>query len=579
MFQKAFKTLQDSLNTGISGISSMVSNLTSQKESSKSSSKIRIKDKEYFEDHLIAEGGYGYIYQITSIQTKQKFALKIINYSSKSHLSQIKNEIALWSKVSKDKNIVRLYDYEITDKTVYIIMELCEQGTLLQYIKQFKEPISETEALSILYQIISGIYKLHSQQPPIAHRDIKIENILKRDSTFKLCDFGSASTDVLDPSNANDDYKDNQFALYEKVCTFNYRPPEMVDKYTEYVVNEKVDIWQLGCLFYAMIFKAHPFQDAEKLTIISAEYRINSVVARYYSEKMIDLIRWMLTPNPQLRPSCEELMNVLVGWDDVKEIELCEEVMALKRKQMNGKGMDNKNKGVGMLSEEEMKKMQKKIKEKEKNKKSKHKEGNQNNGDLLDFGFGDEQSGFNNNQHNNNNQYNNSNTNKQEQQTDLLDFGFINNSSSNNSNQQNNIQQQSQQHSNNDLLDFGFEQSNSNTNNSKNNQNSQNNNGGWMFEFMGGAQNTMNNNNNQQQQKAQTSNDFFFFEQQPQNNNNNNHQVKEVKSNNNTNSNNFFDNFVGFQVDNNKLNTGVQSSYKQEQKSSSNNQDILSFFQ
>ena len=418
MFQKAFKTLQDSLNTGISGISSMVSNLTSQKESSKSSSKIRIKDKEYFEDHLIAEGGYGYIYQITSIQTKQKFALKIINYSSKAHLSQIKNEIALWSKVSKDKNIVRLYDYEITDKTVYIIMELCEQGTLLQYIKQFKEPISETEALSILYQIISGIYKLHSQQPPIAHRDIKIENILKRDSTFKLCDFGSASTDVLDPSNANDDYKDNQFALYEKVCTFNYRPPEMVDKYTEYVVNEKVDIWQLGCLFYAMIFKVHPFQDAEKLTIISAEYRINSVVARYYSEKMIDLIRWMLTPNPQLRPSCEELMNVLVGWDDVKEIELCEEVMALKRKQMNGKGIDNKNKGVGMLSEEEMKKMQKKIKEKEKNKKSKHKEGNQNNGDLLDFGFGDEQSGFNNNQHNNN-QYNNNSKQQLQQEIQL----------------------------------------------------------------------------------------------------------------------------------------------------------------
>lgn len=41
---------------------------------------------------------------------------------------------------------------------------------------------------------------MHSQVPPIIHRDLKIENLLiSGDSTIKLCDFGSATADIYCP--------------------------------------------------------------------------------------------------------------------------------------------------------------------------------------------------------------------------------------------------------------------------------------------------------------------------------------------------------------------------------------------
>ncbi len=37
----------------------------------------------------------------------------------------------------------------------------------------------------------------------IAHRDLKVENVLCHDSKFKLADFGSASQEVLDYQTAS----------------------------------------------------------------------------------------------------------------------------------------------------------------------------------------------------------------------------------------------------------------------------------------------------------------------------------------------------------------------------------------
>lgn len=69
----------------------------------------------------------------------------------------------------------------------------------------------------------------------------KVENILLADSGhYVLCDFGSATGKVLNPSvqgaaTVEEDIK--------KYTTLSYRAPEMVDMYCGKPITTKADIW------------------------------------------------------------------------------------------------------------------------------------------------------------------------------------------------------------------------------------------------------------------------------------------------------------------------------------------------
>jgi serine/threonine protein kinase len=45
--------------------------------------------------------------------------------------------------------------------------------------------------------------------------------------------------------------------------------PEMVDLYSNDPVDERVDVWALGCLLYTLCFFVHPFGTAGNLGILA----------------------------------------------------------------------------------------------------------------------------------------------------------------------------------------------------------------------------------------------------------------------------------------------------------------------
>lgn len=72
-----------------------------------------------------------------------------------------------------------------------IVCSLCRGGfTLIDMIEQCKGEIPEHVVLTIMDDICNGVAHMHSLG--IAHRDLKVENILLSEHKFKVADFGSA---------------------------------------------------------------------------------------------------------------------------------------------------------------------------------------------------------------------------------------------------------------------------------------------------------------------------------------------------------------------------------------------------
>jgi len=169
-------------------------------------------------------------------------------------------------------------------------------------------------------------------KPPIFHRDLKVENVLLENKNFKICDFGSATSEVFDPSKLGKEDQANKFEKYEKYTTLIYRPPELVEPLLKYKINEKMDIWMLGCIMYSLAYCKHPFWDCQKLAILNAYYRFPE--KPQFSEKLQDLIRLLLTPNPNIRPSIFEVEQLLTQYDNLQKIPLNVILSRMKLRQL-----------------------------------------------------------------------------------------------------------------------------------------------------------------------------------------------------------------------------------------------------
>ncbi|KAL1469165.1 hypothetical protein MTO96_004882 [Rhipicephalus appendiculatus] len=279
---------------------------------------------------VLAEGGFGFVFAAQDLSSNKEYALKRMFAGDEEASRSILQEVNVLKKLSGHPNVIDFIAAAAIEKgqsghgkSEYLLLtELCPGGPLVDILQQRTTNLSLTQVLQIFYQTCSAVRHMHSQSPPIIHRDLKIENLLlSSKGTIKLCDFGSSTTKSYKPDSY---WTAIQRSLVEdemcKNTTPMYRPPEVLDTYNNYPINEAMDIWALGCVLFLLCFREHPFPDSSKLRILNANYSIPPGNTNF--DILHDLIRGMLQVNPTSRPTIIDVVERLQEMGEAKNVQL-----------------------------------------------------------------------------------------------------------------------------------------------------------------------------------------------------------------------------------------------------------------
>ncbi|XP_069496117.1 serine/threonine-protein kinase Nek3 isoform X4 [Ambystoma mexicanum] len=243
----------------------------------------------------IGEGSFGRALLVQQESSHHKYVMKEVRLpKSPDGIRNSRQEAILLAKM-RHPNIVAFKE-SFEDGHLYIVMEYCDGGDLLQAIKQQKgNRFPEHMILQWFVQLCRGVKHIHDKR--VLHRDIKSKNIfLTQHGHVKLGDFGSARLLISAKANA---------------CTYvgtpYYVPPEIWEN-TPY--NNKSDIWSLGCVLYELCTLKHPFQaNSWKNLIRKICQGSYSPLPSQYSYELHYLLKQMFKRSPKDRPSASTILS------------------------------------------------------------------------------------------------------------------------------------------------------------------------------------------------------------------------------------------------------------------------------
>ncbi|NXJ97557.1 NEK3 kinase, partial [Corythaixoides concolor] len=251
--------------------------------------------EEYEVLKILGEGSFGRALLVHHRISDQKYAMKEIRLPmSSSAVEDSRKEAVLLAKM-RHPNIVAYKESFEADGHLYIVMEYCDDGDLMQKIKlQRGKLFPEDTILQWFVQMCLGVKHIHDKR--VLHRDIKSKNVfLTQNGKVKLGDFGSARLLAHPVSYA---------------CTYvgtpYYVPPEIWESMP---YNNKSDIWSLGCILYELCTLRHPFQaNSWKHLILKICKGSYIPLPSHYSYELHYLIKQMFKRNPKNRPSASTIL-------------------------------------------------------------------------------------------------------------------------------------------------------------------------------------------------------------------------------------------------------------------------------
>ncbi|KAL6069422.1 hypothetical protein STEG23_027930 [Scotinomys teguina] len=257
-------------------------------------------EKHYEIGRVIGDGNFAVVKECKHRETKQAYAMKIIDKSKlKGKEDIVDSEILIIQSLSHP-NIVKLHEVYETEAEIYLIMEYVQGGDLFDaIIESVKFP--EPDAALMITDLCKALVHMHDKK--IVHRDLKPENLLvqqneDKSTTLKLADFGLAKH-VVRP-------------IFTVCGTPTYVAPEIL---SEKGYGLEVDMWAAGVILYILLCGFPPFRSPERdqdelFNIIQlGQFEFLAPYWDNISDAAKDLVRHLLVVDPKKRYTAHQVLQ------------------------------------------------------------------------------------------------------------------------------------------------------------------------------------------------------------------------------------------------------------------------------
>jgi len=201
-------------------------------------------DQMYKLGGLLGEGTHGEVRKCIHRDTRQVRAVKIFNRQVV-HIEEedITQELTLMKSIDHP-NIVRVFEYFVDPRYVFVVMEHCQGGQLQGRITTQLQ-FTERQVALIMRQLFSAV--VYMQDLRIVHRGISPEKILleekSEDVNIKLIDFGGSVRKK--GALSEDEYR-----------SIHYVAPELLTGDSE----DLCDLWSCGVIMFVLLSGKVPFE-------------------------------------------------------------------------------------------------------------------------------------------------------------------------------------------------------------------------------------------------------------------------------------------------------------------------------
>ena len=254
----------------------------------------------------LARGGFATVWEAKQLSLNRLVAVKVDRRTLESDTEQRRflREAGAAGRMSGHPGIVTVHDAGIlTDDRPYLVMALCEGGSLTKWVKGEPRP-SQEEVREVGVRIADALAATHARG--VLHRDVKPANILiDAYGHSGLADFGLAA--LPDPGMELSETLEAITPAYAPPEVFHRRPP-----------TEAGDVYSLGATLYAVLSGRPPrWPENGTPNLVDMFERLEEPIERIpgVDDELMDTLLAAMAHDPRDRPTAAEFRDRLSAVD------------------------------------------------------------------------------------------------------------------------------------------------------------------------------------------------------------------------------------------------------------------------